>query len=224
MADILQNLLSKADLLIVFMGMAALLWRSLSALQSSNSENVSLTQMLARLMVGQPVPAPLPLPAVLPKPAVVPAPPKPVITPEVSDEAVDQGLVDFIKKMEGFRASAYWDYKQYSIGYGTKATSATEVIDQAEAERRLRAEIVVADNLVKGTFPTLPKGVHQALIDLTYNAGSGWEHQSLGAAVKAEKWDTVKADILQYNHAGGQVNAGLTTRREAEVAWFDNPL
>jgi GH24 family phage-related lysozyme (muramidase) len=223
MADVLQNLLSKVDLLIVFMGMAVLLWRSLSALQSSNSENVSLTQMLAQLLVGQPVKVPT-TPAALSaaKPGTVP--PKPVTTPEVPDEAIDQGLVDFIKKMEGFRATAYWDYKQYSIGYGTKATSATEVIDQAEGERRLRAEIVIADNLVKGMFPTLPKGIHQALIDLTYNAGSGWEHQSLGAAVKAEKWDTVKADILQYNHAGGQVNAGLTTRREAEITWFDHPL
>jgi lysozyme family protein len=72
MADILQNLLSKADLLIVFMGMALLLWRSLSALQSSNSENVSLTQMLAKLIVGQQVPdKPLPSPVVPPKPAAV---------------------------------------------------------------------------------------------------------------------------------------------------------
>lgn len=86
MTEILTNLLSKSDLLIVFIGMAALMWRSLSALQSSNTENVSLTQMLAQLQAGQPPrqaapsvqlpPLPAPIPP-LPSPAPVPAPPKP---------------------------------------------------------------------------------------------------------------------------------------------------
>jgi lysozyme len=140
-------------------------------------------------------------------------------------EIIDQALINFIKKEEGFRAKAYWDYKQYSIGYGTKANSATEVITEAEAEARLVVEVNKAWALVKPILPEgTPVGIQQALVDLTYNAGSGWETQSLGAAVKAAKWDTVKADILQYNHAGGQVNAGLTARREAEVSWFDSPL
>jgi GH24 family phage-related lysozyme (muramidase) len=201
--------------LIIFGGMLALCWRALS-----------IAHDLAKIVLQSGLPLPIPTVVPAPKPVQpIPVPTAPsVITPTVPDDAVDQGLVDFIKKQEGFRATAYWDYKQNSIGYGTKATSANEVIDQAEAERRLRAEIVVADNLVKGFAPNLPKGIHQALLDLTYNAGSGWEHASLGAAVKAEKWDTVKADILQYNHAGGQVNAGLTARREAEVTWFDHPL
>jgi GH24 family phage-related lysozyme (muramidase) len=170
--------------------------------------------------------------SVLPSPSIIPmlppAPaqslPQPAKPQPVSDVAIDQGLVDFIKKQEGFTAKAQWDYKQYSIGYGTKANSPNEVIDQTEAEKRLRAEITIADNLVTKKFPNLPKGVHQALLDLTYNAGPGWEEQSLGKAVAEQKWDTAKADILLYNHAGGQVNAGLTTRREAETTWFDKPL
>jgi len=133
--------------------------------------------------------------------------------------------VNFIKKEEGFRSKAYWDYKQYSIGYGTKATSATEVITESEAEARLTVEIDKAWKLAEQVIPTgTPIGIVQALTDLTYNAGPGWEDHSLGAAVKAAKWDTVKADILLYNHAGGVVNAGLTARREAEVSWFDKPL
>ena len=66
--------------------------------------------------------------------------------------------------------------------------------------------------------------MHQALIDLTYNVGSGWEEGSLGAAVAAQKTDTIKADIMLYNHAGGSVLAGLTARREAEVKMIDNPI
>src|SRR5260370_19611090 len=217
MADVMQYIWP-ATVLVIFLGMLAIVWRALT-----------IAHDLAKIVLQAGLtPQGLQLPTIqLPKPAPVPVPqplPIPKPTPEVPDEVIDQGLVNFIKKEEGFRAQAYWDYKQYSIGYGTKATSATEVIDQAEGERRLRLEIANADSLVKSAYPHLPKGIHQALIDLTYNAGSGWEKQSLGAAVKAEKWDTVKADILQYNHTGGAVNAGLTDRREAEVTWFDNPL
>jgi lysozyme len=213
-ADALLNLIGKADLLIVFLGMMALVWRSLGIAHDLSS--LALKGQQPQPTPAKPVPAPKPVPLPVPTPMEPEAP--------LDDTAVDQGLVDFIKKMEGFAAKAYWDYKQWSIGYGTKATSSTETISQADAEVRLRQEIAKADKLVTDFAPGLPKGVHQALLDLTYNAGSGWEHQSLGAAVKAQKWETVKADILQYNHAGGQVNAGLTHRREAEVSWFDNPL
>jgi len=206
--------------LVIFGGMLALCWRALTI--AHDLAKIVLQSGLTPQMVPSVipiVPKPIALPIVPPS-VLAPAPP----TPEVPDEVIDQGLVNFIKKQEGYSAKAYWDFKQWTIGYGTKATSSTEVIDEAEALRRLRLEITNADTLVKNFVPNLPKGIHQALLDLTYNAGSGWEHQSLGAAVKAAKWDTVKADILQYNHAGGQVNAGLTARREAEVSWFDNPL
>jgi GH24 family phage-related lysozyme (muramidase) len=162
-----------------------------------------------------------PVPPVAHPPAVIPSPVKPPVGPDV---IIDQGLVDFIKKEEGFTPKAFWDYKQWTNGYGTKAASASEVIDEATAQQRLIAEIAAADRHVTSFAPNLPKGQHQALLDLTYNAGPGWEQGSLGAAVKAQKIDTIKSDILQYNHAGGQVLPGLTTRREAEVSWFDRPL
>jgi GH24 family phage-related lysozyme (muramidase) len=187
---------------------------------------------LAARPIGQsvlPVPTAPPAPQSLPGP--IPARPLPVPAPASAPistqpvDVVDQGLVNFIKKEEGFTPKAMWDYKQYSIGYGTKANSATEVITEPEAAARLTVEVDKAYSLVKSIIPAgTPVGIVQALVDLTYNAGSGWESQSLGAAVKASKWDTVKADILQYNHAGGVVNAGLTSRREAEVSWFDSPL
>lgn len=200
--------------LIIFLGMLAIVWRALGIAHDLAKTVLSQSSLPGPKVSTPPVPAAVPPVA---KPAPLPAAP-------AADVVIDQGLVNFIKKMEGFRATAYWDYKQYSIGYGTRATSATETITEAEAEARLRAEIAKADQLVTARFPNLPKGQHQALIDLTYNAGPGWEDQSLGRAVAAQNIDTIKADILQYNHAGGVVNAGLTARREAEVSWFDNPL
>lgn len=206
------DLIWPVTVLIIFLGMLAIVWRALGI---AHDLAKTVLQQVGQAPV-QPAPAKLAPPSEVPKSIPVP--------PSIPEGAVDDGLVNFIKKAEGFRAKAYWDYKQYSIGYGTKANSATEVIDEAEGERRLRVEIARADALVTAKFPNLPKGQHQALIDLTYNAGSGWEEQSLGRAVAAQKIDTIKADILQYNHAGGAVNVGLTARREAEVSWFDNPL
>lgn len=217
--DALLNIIPWFCLLIVFAGMLALAWRLVSALD----------QALARQAPTGPAPSALKtIENVLVPPAPTPAKPAPLPAPVISTQpadVVDQGLVNFIKKAEGFQPKAYWDYKQYSIGYGTKANSATEVITEPEALARLTVEISNAWKLAEQVIPAgAPIGVQQALTDLTYNAGSGWETQSLGAAVKASKWDTVKADILQYNHAGGVVNAGLTARREAEVSWFDAPL
>lgn len=213
---IIQNLLAKADLLIVFLGMLALAWRSLSIAHD-------LAQRALQQGAGA---APTPTPAsvlksILPTPA---APAAPAPHPPAPDDIVTPGFVNYLKKIEGFSPKAYWDYKQYSIGYGTKAASASEVIDEAEATRRLHDEIAKAYKLVNDFVPNLPKGQAQALTDLTYNAGPGWERGSLGNAVKAQKIDTIKADILLYNHAGGVVNDGLTRRRHDEVSWFDNPL
>jgi GH24 family phage-related lysozyme (muramidase) len=227
MTQILTMLGDKGPEMVIFLGMLAVVIYALR-----------IAHDLAKIVLKNGMPLPPAAPVVVSEPKAIPVPsnptptPAPVPTPTPTSpvstqpaDIVDQGLVNFIKKAEGFQAKAYWDYKQYSIGYGTKANSATEVITEAEAEARLTVEVDKAYQLVKPIIPAgTPVGVVQALVDLTYNAGSGWETQSLGAAVKAAKWDTVKADILLYNHAGGVVNAGLTARREAEVSWFDNPL
>ena len=211
----LEQYLWPLTTLVIFVGMTALNWRSLTI--AHDLAKLALEKAPAQPPAATPISAPTPKPVPTQPASVTPAP-----TPETT--VVDEGLVNFIKKEEGFRANAYWDYKQYSIGYGTKANSSTETISEAEATTRLMTEIAAADKLVKDKFPNLPKGLHQALLDLTYNAGPGWEEVSLGKAVAAMKMDTIKADILQYNHAGGQVSADLTKRREAEVSWIDNPL
>ena len=53
-------------------------------------------------------------------------------------DSISPGLLDFIKQSEGFSDSAFFDTKQFSIGYGTRANSANESIDEEEATRRLQ--------------------------------------------------------------------------------------
>ena len=43
----------------------------------------------------------------------------PVTAEEIPDMHVSEAFLGVLKKMEGFYAQPYWDYGQYSIGYGS---------------------------------------------------------------------------------------------------------
>lgn len=138
--------------------------------------------------------------------------------------------MDRIKKFEGYTARAKWDYKQHSIGYGTRAKFPGERIDKAEAERRFVAEITSARKIVDDNFPGAPEGVKAALTSLTFNAGAAWIRQGLGKAVAAGDYGKAKQIFLKYNKARDsktnrmEVLEGLTRRRIRESKWFDeNP-
>ena len=211
---------------LVFIGMWALVWRALG-----------IAHDLAKTVLGGGTPAPV-SPAAVPAKApsvlssiftktAVPPSPVPVAVPAgtaVPHVVIDPALIAFVKKEEGFSAKAYGDFKQYSIGYGTKATGPDEVITEPEAAARLLAELGHAQAAVEAFVPTAPIGVKQGLTDLTYNSGTAWQKAGLGELVKAGDWAGAAERILQYNHAGGEVNAGLTARRQAEAKMFTTPL
>lgn len=212
----------------IILVMALIQWRTIVAF--TDVVKLMLSAGVSPQSVPKPIvipPAPLPAPAATPASVPVPAPapsPVPAPPPPVPHPLVDDALVEFTSKQEGFSARAYWDYKQYTIGYGTRANSSTEVITEAEARKRLLAELNDCAKSVEAFIPDAPRGVKQAMIDATFNLGTGWQSQSLGKALKAGNYTTAAADLLQYNHAGGQVLPALTKRRQAEVSWFQNPI
>lgn len=144
-----------------------------------------------------------------------PAPPKPEVVADVPS-----GFIGAIKNTEGYRAKAYWDVNHYSIGYGTRANSPDEVIDQAEATRRFNSKIDSAAKFVDSVNPNLDPGTRAALISLTHNAGEGWGTSGLGDKIRAGDVQGAKENFLQYNKAGGETNEGLVMRRAREAAWF----
>lgn len=212
MLQLPHDALLSVTIFIVMPGMMALVWRALS-----------IAQALAELALKQNGPQSK-APPVIDVTPVTHAPPLAPLSTQLPSVAVDDALVSYIKKQEGFRAKAYWDFKQWSIGYGTRATSPDETVDEQEADKRLRVELALADKDLTDFAQNLPKGVHQALLDLTYNAGSGWQRAKLGELVRAQNWAAVKADLLNYNHAGGKVNADLTARRSDEAKWISEPI
>jgi GH24 family phage-related lysozyme (muramidase) len=125
-----------------------------------------------------------------------------------------------IKKFEGFYQKPYWDYRQWTSGFGTKARFPGEVIDKDEADRRLRTELSSARGAVMGLGVPLNPGQEAALTSLTFNAGPKWINSGLGAAVRAGNWDEARNRFLQYTKAGGKDLPGLVARRQAEAAWL----
>lgn len=132
----------------------------------------------------------------------------------------DFALFNKIKGFEGFSPKAKWDYQQYSNGYGTKAMSATESIDQATAQQRALVKIAEARRVVDRVNPNLDAGTRDALTSLTYNSGSKWAGAGLGSAVRSGDIARAKEIFMQYDHAGGAVNQGLFNRRAQEASWF----
>jgi lysozyme len=129
-------------------------------------------------------------------------------------------LVDSVKRFEGFTPRAKWDYKQYTNGYGTRARYAGDQIDEAEADRRLRAALAEARATVERHAPEAPEGVKNALTSLTFNAGADWATAGLGHALRRGDYQDARNRFLQYTRAGGEVLPGLVSRRQQEAGWW----
>lgn len=130
--------------------------------------------------------------------------------------------LDFVRQREGFYEKPYWDHKQASIGYGTRARPGETSITREEADRRLSDELGKARNLVRGFGAKLSPSQEYALTDLTYNAGNKWMSGGLGQAVRSGDWQRAADIFRQYNKASGRELPGLARRRNDMAPWLLN--
>lgn len=137
---------------------------------------------------------------------------------------VSPELRERVKKLEGYRAEPYKDFKQTSSGYGTKYEEGDKALPPDTLrkihEERLDRDLGRAANIVDTFAPGLPAGTRDALISLTYNSGTAWTTSSLGAKVRAGDFEGAKTNFAQYTNAGGETNAGLVGRRGEELGWW----
>lgn len=116
--------------------------------------------------------------------------------------------IPLIRKYEWMHLKAYWDYNWYSIGYGTRAKHAFEVITQAEADARLWYIVKQVVERVQRDFPTLSSEQQAGLVSFAYNC---------------EKWyRSVRDNWLEYHKswcrtAWWKVLQGLVDRRTEEA-------
>ncbi len=131
-------------------------------------------------------------------------------------------LYDRIKDFEGYYSKPYWDYKQWSVGHGTRASGPNDIVDEAEAGRRLRAEVDHARTYVDRAGAHLDPGTRDALTSFVYNVGPDaiTGQTGLADAVRSGDPERIRERLLQYTKAGGKTLPGLVHRRRQEASWI----
>jgi TP901 family phage tail tape measure protein len=147
----------------------------------------------------------------------------------INNSGLSQGLMDFVKKREGFEARAYSDYGQMSIGYGTKAKiGELGTISEEEASNRLAEELKShvdrIENAAKEYGITLNQNQKDALTSFDYNTGKGVNLLSRFKGEFESSFEVLGSKMLEYNKAGEEFSFGLAERRKKEVAIFNAPV
>ena len=143
-------------------------------------------------------------------------------------KSLSEAGIQALKKIEGYSAKAYYDYSQYTNGYGTKAAFAGEVINPETAEIRLREDLkhreAFINRVAQARLEKTGKGLTQAQFDsltlMVYNLGLGQAHEVHQAVIDG-KDELVPKLMNKYVHAGGNVLSGLVSRRQQEASLYN---
>lgn len=149
-----------------------------------------------------------------------------------TDMTVSQAMVDMIKDMEGFRPEPYWDYSQWSIGYGSacgydRNKKPDLVLTEPEAEALLRSDLDTKYGKTVNKFcSSIGRQPSQqqfdALLDFTYNLGGSWVTGCMLAdwlKNPTTEMDFVNA-IGRWCRVSSQVKYSTSSRRIREAAVF----
>ena len=141
-----------------------------------------------------------------------------------------------IKAEEGFSKYPYWDYAQWTVGYGTKCpddmldTYKTNGITVDEAEILLRVHMLGTENSIEAYIErydlTLTQGQYDALVSFSYNCGTGWAYDTTDTLHNAVKNGATGNDIIRafglWCNAGGSFLQPLMRRRLCESNMYLN--
>ena len=96
--------------------------------------------------------------------------------------------IPLIRKHEWLRLKAYPDPEKCSIWYGTRAKSCSEVITQAEADKRLWSIVKQLTTRVQQDFPTLSPKQHAWLISFAFNCHAGYRDVQKHWLIRHSLW------------------------------------
>lgn len=128
--------------------------------------------------------------------------------------------LDFLIRFEGMNLTAYRDIAGVlTIGAGHTGRDVFEgqTITLEQAMILLRKDAASASRCVSehAGIHSPTQNQFDALASFCFNLGCGSLKQML-----SHGWAEIPEQILRWNHSGGVVVAGLTARREAELAMF----
>ena len=147
---------------------------------------------------------------------------------------ISDQMMTMLKDLEGFNAHAYWDYSQWSIGYGSRCPAGMEdyyqknPITREYAEELLRGELDYFEGQVNGFIQKhgLQVTQHQydALVSFSYNTGAGWTNGTKGnfnsAVIAGDKGTRFIYGMMLWSYAGSEHI--LIGRRIAETNVYVN--
>jgi lysozyme len=135
--------------------------------------------------------------------------------------------MSLLERSEGFRSQVYKDVMGFpTIGYGHRLLhpdSFPDGIDEPQAAQILAADVRDAEQAVSRLVKApLTQGQFDALVDFVFNLG--WVRLSGSTLLKelnAGHYEAAAEELLRWDHAGTEENAGLKARREAELALWN---
>jgi GH24 family phage-related lysozyme (muramidase) len=138
---------------------------------------------------------------------------------------LSDNLINSVKGFEGFTPRAHKDYKQTSIGHGTKALPGQTTITREQADLALRAELAKHAAMVDAAAQRY--GLHlaptqrDALVSFDYNTGSG-PRLLERAGGDLSKIPALMGEYVNVTEADGSKHplAGLVSRRNSEISMF----
>ncbi len=152
------------------------------------------------------------------------------------DMTSSQGMLDIIKDCEGFSSTPYWDYSQWTIGYGTGCGSSRDEvpaeywdgISEAKGEELLRNYLdETAEAEVNWFFRKIGRQPTQnqfdAIVDFTYALGSGWMYEDSRVA-RYLKNPTTDLELVRalgaWCRVDGEVSSPACNRRMREAILY----
>jgi lysozyme len=132
-----------------------------------------------------------------------------------------------IEDFEGLYLSAYHDsvgvltigYGHTNIGNIPPFITPGMQISEVDADQALSDDLARFEDRVTKIIGDLSQCQFDALVSFDFNTGDLLS-SSIPDKIKNGNIDAAMNTLLQYNHAGGKVLAGLTRRRQAEKLLF----
>ncbi len=160
----------------------------------------------------------------------------PVVDTGYNGHKASDACIAILKQEEGFSERPYWDYSQWTVGYGTKCPDdmlekyKADGITEAEAETLLRNHLFYVYKDIVAYMDrnglTLAQNQFDALVMFSYNCGTGWCFDTSGTLYKAVVNGATGNDMIRafalWCIAGGQVQDFLLRRRLSEANMYLN--
>ena len=159
--------------------------------------------------------------------------------PEYTGMRTSDDCIAVLKAEEGFSKKPYWDYTQYTVGYGTSCPSdmveyyMQNGITEKEAETLLRNSLVAVERdinvrVIDKYGLELKQNQFDALVLFSFNCGTAWCYEITGTFHQAIAQGAAGNDLIRafalWCSAGGEIRSFLLRRRLSEANMYLNAV